>query len=376
MAATSVSMPPPPGLTAHDLLPRLRAWAAELGFADAGVAALRLDADAAHLADWLARGFHGELRYMARDTGLRTAPARLRPGTVTVISARMDCTPAAVPAAEVLADRTRGYIARYALGRDYHRTLRQRLKRLAARLQRELGPFGYRVLADSAPVLEKALARNARLGWIGKNTLLLNRTAGSQFLLGEIYCDLPLAAEPQAAPRNHCGSCRACIDVCPTQAIVGPYQLDARRCISYLTIEQRGPIPVEFRRAIGNRIFGCDDCQLACPWNKYAQRSLEQDFAVRHGLDQARLVELFAWDEPTWLARTEGMALRRATYRGWLRNLAVALGNAPTSPEIVAALGARAQDPDEMVREHVAWALAEHAASQAGRGTPTCREPW
>jgi epoxyqueuosine reductase len=356
----------PKPLSAEQLLPRLRAWAAELGFADAGIAAVQLDADAAHLADWLARGFHGEMHYMARDTALRATPARLRPGTVTVISARMDfAQPGAAPADKVLADGTRAYIARYALGRDYHRTLRRRLKQLAERVAREIAPFGYRVLTDSAPVLEKALARNARLGWIGKNTLLLHRRAGSQFLLGEIFCDLPLAAAPAPAPRTHCGTCSACIDVCPTQAIVGPYRLDARRCISYLTIEQRGPIPIEFRRAIGNRIFGCDDCQLACPWNKYAQPSVEKDFAVRHGLDHAPLVELFGWDEATWLAKTEGMALRRATYRGWLRNLAVALGNAPTSPEIIAALESRRDDGDEMVREHVAWALSEHSMARA-----------
>ena len=354
-------------LSAEDLLPRLRQWAADCGFADAGIAEARLDADAAHLAEWLARGWHGEMRYMARDTDLRAAPARLRPGTVTVISARMDCAPAAAPAADVLADGTRGYIARYALGRDYHRTLRQRLKQLAARVQREIGPFGYRVLTDSAPVLEKALARNARLGWIGKNTLVLSRKAGSQFLLGEIYCDLPVTTTPHATPRNHCGSCAACIDVCPTQAIVGPYRLDARRCISYLTIEQRGPIPLEFRRAIGNRIFGCDDCQLVCPWNKYAQSTPVADFAVRNGLDNPHLVELFAWDEPTWLAKTEGMALRRATYSGWLRNVAVALGNAPTSPAVIKALRARLDYPDAMVREHVEWALEQHDSRQAPR---------
>jgi epoxyqueuosine reductase len=352
-------VPPSRAPSAHDLLPHLRQWGAGLGFADVGVAEVALDADLQHLAAWLARGYHGQMRYLERDPALRATPARLRPGTVTVISARMNCFPDSAPAAEVLRDGTRAYIARYALGRDYHKMLRPRLKRLAERIKAEIGPFGYRVLTDSAPVLEKALARNASLGWIGKNTLVLRRDAGSFFLLGEIYCDLPLRLEPAPAPRNHCGSCTACIDVCPTRAIVAPYTLDARRCISYLTIELRGSIPVEFRRAIGNRIFGCDDCQLVCPWNRYAQLSDEQDFAVRHGLDQARLVELFAWDEPTWRARTEGMALRRAEYAGWLRNLAVALGNAPHSAEVVAALRARADDPDPVVREHVAWALRE-----------------
>jgi epoxyqueuosine reductase len=226
-------------------------------------------------------------------------------------------------------------------------------------MRAEFGAFGYRVLADSAPALDKALARNARLGWIGKNTLVLNRKAGSQFMLGEIYCDLPLRVEPAPAPRNHCGSCRACIDVCPTQAIVAPYRLDARRCISYLTIEHHGSIPVEFRRAIGNRIFGCDDCQLVCPWNRHAQLSSEKDFAPRHELDRATLLELFGWHEADYLARTEGMALRRLGYRNWLRNIAVALGNAPKSQDVIAALRERADDADPVVREHVQWALAE-----------------
>ncbi|MGH8443293.1 MAG: tRNA epoxyqueuosine(34) reductase QueG [Nevskiaceae bacterium] len=342
------------------LTDQLRAWGRDAGFADVGVSRLVLDADAAHLAQWLREDFHGSMAYMARSAAQRASPHRLRPGTITVISARMDCTPAAADARAVLKDRARAYIARYALGRDYHRVLRQRLKQLAERMRRELGPFGYRVLTDSAPVFEKALARNARLGWIGKNTLVMSRSAGSFFLLGEIYCDLPLEPDAAAAPRNHCGSCRACLDACPTGAIVAPYRLDARRCISYLTIENRGAIPLEFRRAIGNRIFGCDDCQLACPWNKYAKLSSEKDFAARHGFDHPKLTELFAWSETEWLAHTEGMALRRATYTGWLRNVAVALGNAPTSPEVLSALRLRAQHPDPLVREHVEWALAQH----------------
>jgi epoxyqueuosine reductase len=353
-----------PSSAAPSLAERLRAWGREIGFADVGIARLELDADAAHLADWLRRGFHGSMAYMARATAQRGSPRQLRPGTLSVISARMECAPPAAGAAQVLADGTRGYIARYALGRDYHRVLRQRLKRLAERARRELGPFGYRVLADSAPVLEKALARNARLGWIGKNTLVMSRSAGSFSLLGEIYCDLPFEPEAAAAPRNHCGSCQACIDVCPTRAIVAPYRLDARRCISYLTIENRGPIPVEFRSAIGNRIFGCDDCQLVCPWNRYAKLSTEADFAVRLGLDRPSLVELFGWSEGEWVQATEGMALRRIGYAGWLRNLAVALGNAPTSPEVLSALRLRAADESEMVREHVAWALQQHDAQR------------
>ena len=340
---------------------QLRAWGRESGFADVGVARIELGADAGHLAEWLQAGFNGSMAYMGRATEQRAAPARLRPGTVTVISARMDCTPPAADARAVLGDGTRGYIARYALGRDYHKLLRPRLKRLAERMCDELGRFGYRVLADSAPVLEKALARNGRLGWIGKNTLVMSRSAGSFSLLGEIFCDLALEPESATAPRNHCGSCKACIDVCPTQAIVAPYRLDARRCISYLTIENRGPIPVEFRKAIGNRIFGCDDCQLVCPWNRYAKLSSEKDFAVRSGLDRPSLVDLFGWSEGDWVQVTEGMALRRAGYIGWLRNVAVALGNAPRSGAVIAALRARANHEDEMVREHVAWALQQHA---------------
>lgn len=358
-------MPRSTVLSAAALGERLRAWGRDAGFADVGISRIELDADAAHLAGWLREGFHGAMAYMARSADKRAAPQRLRPGTVSVISARMDCTPAAAGAQSVLADGTSGYIARYALGRDYHRLLRPRLKQLAERMCAELGRFGYRVLTDSAPVLEKALARNARLGWIGKNTLVMSRSAGSFSLLGEIYCDLPLAPESTAAPRNHCGSCRACIDVCPTQAIVAPYRLDARRCISYLTIENRGPIPVEFRKAIGNRIFGCDDCQLVCPWNRYARLSSEKDFAVRSGLDRPALAELFGWSEADWVQVTEGMALRRAGYVGWLRNIAVALGNAPTSPEVLSALRLRAEHPDAMVREHVGWALQQHRA-QAG----------
>lgn len=342
---------------------QIKAWGLELGFADVGIAELALDADARHLRAWLDRGFHGGMKYMARSAELRGAPARLRPGTLSVISVRMDCQPPAADSWSVLRDGGKAYIARYALGRDYHRLMRSRLKKLAERLRREIEPFGYRVLADSAPALEKALGRNARLGWIGKNTLLLNRKAGSFFLLGEIYCDLPLTVTAAAPPRNHCGSCSACIDVCPTQAIIGPYQLDARRCISYLTIEHHGSIPEEFRKAIGNRIFGCDDCQLVCPWNRYAHLSNEPDFAPRHGLDAARLTELFGWSEDEYLRKTEGMALRRTGYINWLRNIAVALGNAPRSDEVISALQARADHANDVVREHVRWALDQQTAN-------------
>jgi epoxyqueuosine reductase len=255
----------------------------------------------------------------------------------------------------VLESPDRGYVARYALGRDYHKLMRRRLQQLADRIAATVGPFGYRAFVDSAPVLEKALARDAGLGWIGKHTLLLSRRASSWFLLGELFTDLPLPLDAPASA--HCGTCRRCIDVCPTQAITAPYRLDARRCISYLTIELKGPIPEPLRAPMGNRIFGCDDCQLVCPWNKFAQLAEEPDFAPRHGLDGTRLVELFAWSEEQFLKRTEGMAIRRTGYEGWLRNIAVALGNAPHAAEVVAALNARADHPSALVREHVAWAL-------------------
>ena len=339
----------------------IKRWARELGFSDAGIADIELGADAAHLARWLDAGHHGEMDYMHRHGSKRTRPDELQPGTRRVISVRMDHVPPDVRAAwPVLADGRLGYIARYALGRDYHKLLRRRLQLLAERIGAAIGPFGYRAYVDSAPVLEKALARNAGLGWIGKHTVLIHRHAGSYFLLGELYTDLPLPVDAPASA--HCGSCRRCLDVCPTQAIVAPYVLDARRCISYLTIELKGAIPEPLRKPIGNRIFGCDDCQLICPWNKFAQLSGEPDFAPRHGLDGARLVELFGWSEQEFLTRSEGMAIRRPGYQGWLRNIAVALGNAPSSAEVIEALRARADHPSALVREHVHWALAQHGA--------------
>lgn len=338
---------------------RLREWAREFGFADAAISRVQLDADAQHLRDWLAAGRHADMAYMARNPEQRAQPSALRAGTLSVVSARMDYWPGGADAWSVLRDPRRAYIARYTLGRDYHRIMRGRLLKLAERMAEELQPHGYRVLSDSAPALEKALARDAGLGWIGKHTLLLNRSAGSYFMLGEIYTDLPLPPSPHEAS-SHCGSCQACIDICPTQAIVAPYQLDAGRCISYLTIEHHGAIPLEFRAAIGNRIFGCDDCQLVCPWNRYAQRAQVADFNVRHDLDAAGLVALFGWSESEYLRRTEGMALRRGGYVNWSRNLAVALGNAPGDAEVIAALQGRRDDPSEVVREHVRWALGRH----------------
>jgi epoxyqueuosine reductase len=343
------------------LLADIRRWGADLGFAKLGVGAIDLAADEAHFGEWLAAGFDGEMTYLSRHGLKRTRPQELLPGTVSCISVRMDYWPAAAAAPEsVLADQEAAYVSRYALGRDYHKLMRNRLQRLCDRIEAEVGPFGHRVFTDSAPVLEKALARNAGLGWIGKHTNLIDRDAGSYFFLGEIYLDLELPVDvPSSA---HCGTCSACLPACPTGAILAPYRLDARRCISYLTIELSGSIPTEFRRAIGNRIYGCDDCQLACPWNKFARPTREADFAPRHGLDHSGLIDLFSWSESEFQEKTRGSAIRRIGYSRWLRNLAVALGNAPSSPEVIVALESRVQHPSAVVREHVQWALAQHAS--------------
>jgi epoxyqueuosine reductase len=337
------------------LAAQVKDWGRELGFQRLGIAAIDLPEDERRLADWLAAGRHGEMAYMARHGMKRARPADLVPRTVRVISARMDYLPPGSAPEEVLADPTRGYVSRYAVGRDYHRLVRPRLARLADRLADAVGAEGYRAFTDTAPVLEKALAREAGLGWIGKHTNLLDRHDGSWFFLGEVFTDVPLPVDVPVT--SHCGSCTACIDVCPTHAIVAPYQLDARRCISYLTIELEGPIPEQFRRAIGNRIYGCDDCQLVCPWNRYAKLTGEPDFHPRHGLDSARLVELFAWTEAGFLERTAGSAIRRIGHERWLRNVAVALGNAPPTPEVREALERRRDDPSAVVRESVVWAL-------------------
>ena len=342
----------------------IRRWGAALGFQQIGVADCDLSAAEPGLAEWLARGWHGDMDYMARHGSKRSRPAELVPGTLRVISARIDYTPlAARDSWSVIADGSRAFISRYATGRDYHKLLRARLQKLADRITAAVGSHRYRVFTDSAPVMEVALAEKAGLGWRGKHTLLLNREAGSAFFLGEIYTDLPLP--PDAPQREHCGTCTRCIDICPTQAIVAPYQLDARRCISYLTIELKGAIPEALRPLIGNRVYGCDDCQLVCPWNRHAQASGEPDFVVRHGLDDVSLVELFGWDAATFESRMAGSAIHRIGYERWLRNLAVGLGNAPTAPAVIAALRARADDVSALVREHVAWALARHDAEPA-----------
>ncbi len=344
----------------RELARRIRQWGQDLGFQQLGFADVELSQAEARLDRWLELGYQGEMDYMSRHGRRRSRPEQLVPGTIRVISARMDYLPASgAEPWSVLANGALGYVSRYALGRDYHKVLRRRLQRLADRISSEVGSFGYRVFTDSAPVLEKPLAQKAGLGWIGKHSNLLSREAGSWFFLGEIYTDLPLPLDDRQPP-DHCGRCTACLDVCPTKAIVAPYLVDARRCISYLTIELKGPIPEPLRPLLGNRIYGCDDCQLVCPWNRFATPSPESDFLPRHGLDAPALVELFGWDSETFQHRTEGSPIRRIGHQRWLRNIAVALGNATTSPAVVAALQSRAEDPSELVREHTRWALARH----------------
>jgi epoxyqueuosine reductase len=362
-AAENTSAAPPDW---EALAARIRAWGAELGFAAVGIADLDVAHAADHLDAWIAAGRHGAMDYMERHAGLRRDPARVLPGARRAIVARMDYLPRATPDDWAAREQRRldedgaAVVSLYARGRDYHKVLRQRLQALATRIEEAAGAHRYRVATDSAPVMEIELARKAGLGWRGKHTLLLSTDAGSTFFLGEILTDLPLPVDAPTAER--CGTCTRCIEACPTRAITAPYQLDARRCISYLTIELPGAIPEELRPLVGNRVYGCDDCQLACPWNKFARTAELPDFDVRHGLDRATLVELFAWSEAEFDERHAGSAIRRIGYARWLRNIAVALGNARSSPEVVAALRTRAGDPDALVREHVAWALARHDA--------------
>ena len=338
----------------------IKSWGTALGFQQVGITTTDLKEDEAYLLNWLEAGHHGEMSYMQRHGTKRSRPGALVPGTISVISLRMDyLPPSSKHPAQVLNNKELAYVSRYAMGRDYHKLMRQRLQKLATKIETQYGQFGYRCFVDSAPILEKALARNAGLGWIGKHSNLINPKAGSWFFLGEIYTDLPLEID-KPFTEHHCGSCNACIDICPTQAIVGPMQVDARRCISYLTIELRSSIPEEFRKMIGNRVYGCDDCQLICPWNKFAKNSEEDDFRVRNGLDAPTLIELFAWTEAEFLKNTEGSAIRRIGYECWSRNIAVGLGNAAKTDETVAALRARENDPSAMVREHVSWALTQH----------------
>ncbi len=338
------------------LAAEIKRWARELGFQQAGITDTDLEAASARLEAWLARGFHGEMAYMARHGSKRWRPEILVPGTVRVISVRMDFRPPEPDPRLLLEDPAAAYVSRYALGRDYHKLMRKRLQRLAKRIEQAVGPFGYRAFVDSAPVMEKPLAVKAGLGWMGKHTNLVNREAGSWFFLGELYTDLPLPVDDPVP--DHCGRCTACIDRCPTQAIVEPWVVDARRCISYLTIEHPGPIPEPLRPLMGNRIYGCDDCLLACPWNRFSPPTREADFLPRHGLDRATLIELFSWNEATFLARTEGSAIRRIGHGRWQRNLAVALGNSGGGIEVIRVLEARLPTAPPLVAEHIRWALA------------------
>lgn len=336
----------------------IKKWGKALGFQQVAITDTQLDNAQKKLRLWLAKKYHGSMSYLERNLDKRAHPEKLVPGTLRIVTVRMNYLPTSSHAIKILKNEKKAYISRYALGRDYHKLIRKRLNSLALKITDAIGEFNYRAFADSAPVLEKPLAEKAGLGWMGKNTLILNREAGSWFFLGSLFTDLPL---PTDSPiKNHCGSCTACLDVCPTKAIVAPYQLDARRCISYLTIENKGPIPKEFRSAMGNRIFGCDDCQLFCPWNKFAKFTQEKDFSPRHQLDDIELTKLFLWSEEAFLRKTEGSAIRRAGYLGWLRNIAVALGNAKASQEIIAALNQRKNHSSELIREHVTWALMKH----------------
>lgn len=344
---------------AAELALNIKNWGNELGFQQTGITDIQLSHAEEKLNAWIEAGYAGDMAWMAQHGRKRSHPDELVPGTTRIISVRMDYQHSKLTNAEsVLTDPELGYVSRYALGRDYHKLMRKRLQKLADKIQQETGDFAYRVFVDSAPVLEKPLAQKAGLGWVGKHSNILNRDAGSWFFLGEIYTNLPLPTDTVTS--DHCGDCVACIDVCPTQAIVKPYEVDARRCISYLTIELKGSIPLEFRGAMGNRIYGCDDCQIYCPWNRFANDTQETDFHPRHQLDAPSLLELFNWDEQTFLNNMEGSAIRRIGYESWLRNLAVAIGNAPTSEVVITTLKQREHDNSEIVREHVRWALEQH----------------
>jgi len=346
------------------LAEKIRRWGAELGFQQVGITDVDLGEHEGYLQKWLDAGYHGTMDYMTRHGSKRSRPAELEPGTRRVISVRMDYLVSDTQPLQVLESPDKAYISRYALGRDYHRLIRKRLSQLAKRIETEAGGGRYRAFVDSAPVLERAVAERAGLGWIAKNTMLINADAGSWFFLGEIYTDLPLPTDEPTGSK-HCGTCTACLEICPTGAFAGPFQLDARKCISYLTIEYHGSIDPALRPMIGNRVFGCDDCQLVCPWNKFAQATAEADFRPRHGLADADLVVLFGWDEQTFLDKTEGSAIRRIGHERWLRNLAIALGNAPTTAAVTSALLARRDHPSALVREHVTWALGRHGTTRA-----------
>jgi epoxyqueuosine reductase len=346
-----------------NLAAQIKHWGFDLGFQQVGITDTDLSQAETHLSDWLTQNFNGSMDYMQRHGLKRSRPELLHPGTKRVISVRMDYLPeSSSDINHTLEKPQSAYISRYALGRDYHKLMRNRLQKLANRIQQEIGIFGYRAFVDSAPVLEKALAEKAGLGWIGKHSNLINRKSGSWFFLGEIYTDLPLPVDMPAS--EHCGDCHACLDICPTQAIIAPYRVDARRCISYLTIELHGSIPESLRPLIGNRIYGCDDCQLVCPWNRFAKLTDEKDFLPRHRLNSQELLAVFAWTEEEFLRLTEGSAIRRIGYERWLRNIAVALGNAPKSETIINALTAKLSHPSQLVREHAAWAMNQQTQSK------------
>jgi epoxyqueuosine reductase len=336
----------------------IKKWGVDLGFQQVSFADIDLSKYEHHLKDWIDRNYHGAMSYMAENHDKRCHPEQLVPGTIRVVCVRMDYALDSKDSLESMENTGKAYVSRYARGRDYHKLIRKRLQKLARRIQDVVGPFGYRAFVDSAPVLERALAEKSGMGWIGKNTMLINKQAGSWFFLGELFTDLPLPVDEKVP--DHCGSCSACLDICPTNAFIKPNLLDATRCISYLTIELRTSIPLEFRKPIGNRIYGCDDCQVVCPWNKFSKPTDEKDFTPRHNLDDAQLVDLFAWSEREFLKRTEGSAIRRIGYDCWLRNIAVALGNAPSSKEIVGALQSRLNKVSDMVTEHIEWALLQH----------------
>ncbi|MGV6807480.1 MAG: tRNA epoxyqueuosine(34) reductase QueG [bacterium] len=336
----------------------IKQWALELGFQQTAITDVDLDTAGERLSSWLEQNYQGSMGWMGEHGEKRFKPGQLIPGTIRVITVRMDYLRDNNLVA-VLKDDNKAYISRYALGRDYHKLIRKRLGTLARKIQGKIPKSATRPFVDSAPVMEKPLAEKSGLGWIGKNTLLLNEDAGSWFFLGEIYINLPLPIDAPDQP-DQCGQCKACLQICPTNAFPEPYVLDARRCISYLTIEHKGSIPVEFRTAMGNRVFGCDDCQIVCPWNRFAKPTKETDFNPRHGLESADLAELFMWDEKTFLKKTEGSPIRRIGYENWLRNLAIGLGNAPTTAAVLGALKARAEHPSALVREHVDWALIQH----------------
>lgn len=364
--------------TFEQLRDELKAKAAEMGFAQCGITVPDMQMEKEHLQQWLNEGYQGEMSYLENHFDKRLNPAELVPGTQRIICVRMDYLPPDTAPAATLADDSKAYLARYTLGRDYHKVMRKRLTQLGKWLETRTGELGYRAFVDSAPVMERPLAREAGLGWIGKHSLLLNRQAGSLFFLGELFIDLPLPVDP-AYTEEHCGQCTACLDICPTRAFVGPYILDARRCISYLTIELDGAIPLELRPLMGNRIFGCDDCQLICPWNRFSNNTQEADYQPRQKLDNSTLLSLFEWDEETFLRKTEGSAIRRTGHIGWLRNIAVALGNSRGGPTIEAALRARLNHPSEVVQEHINWALEQLALRNGEAAQPlpildTCQQ--